>query len=43
MDMKNLEWRVDDATYNKNNKYKYNDQDVSPWETADGYGVNQIR
>ena len=32
MDMKNLEWRVDDATYNKNNKYKYNDQDVSPWE-----------
>ena len=32
MDMENLEWRVDDATYNKNNKYKYNDQDVSPWE-----------
>lgn len=32
MDMENLEWRVGDTTYNKNNKYKYIDQDVSPWK-----------
>lgn len=32
MDMENLEWRVGDTTYNKDNKYKYIGQDVSPWK-----------
>ncbi len=32
MDMENLVWQVGDTRYDKENKYTYNDLQVSPWE-----------
>ena len=32
MNMENLEWRIGNVEYNKDNKYTYSDKKVTPWE-----------